>query len=78
MLGKTARISSIRHPLHADALRLIEEGKAFITNLLELSLEDDGTPASAARSIELKFRRRLISRRTERLANAQLGKAKKS
>jgi hypothetical protein len=72
------RPSSKHHPLHSDFVVLVEEAKAVVTAAVETALEIDGTPASAAYAIKLRYFASIMALRAEWLAIEQIGKAKKA
>jgi hypothetical protein len=76
--GGPGRPALLEHPLHAEFLSLAYEAKALLLSLTELSLEDDGTAASAARAIHMKVIGKIMKRKCDRLAAIQLRKAKHS
>lgn len=72
------RPALLEHPLHAEFESSICESKDLIIALVELSLEIDGSTASAARTIKLDVIAQKLAEKAREIASIQLEKAKQS
>lgn len=72
------RPSSAYHPLPQEFVTVAEDARAVITAVLETAMAVDGSPASAARAIEMKILASIMKRRLDRIADEQLSKAIRS
>ena len=71
--GRPVRTQFLRDQFHQDYMGIINEAKALIVAVLELSIE----PASVAKSTSLKDAARSLKRRCNRLAHELARAAKK-
>ncbi|MGI8436103.1 MAG: hypothetical protein ACR2NX_04265 [Chthoniobacterales bacterium] len=70
--------SFLLHPLHAEFVSFGEDARALLIAVVELSLETDGSAASAARAIKMEVLAKAMFLKARSVARQQLGKAKQS
>jgi hypothetical protein len=70
--------SFLRHPLHAEYVALCSDTTALLTAAVQSSLQIDGTVACMAYAIRMRMFAEIMMRRCDRIASAQINKAKKS
>ncbi len=72
------RPSLLEHPLHAEFVDFCSDTRDLITAAVELSLQNDGTAASAAYAVRLKLMAQSMKEKADGLASILLKKVAKS